>query len=55
MNKVKYDHIFLFGRDINFNYTDGADYCCTMHTRQSVDMAMVRLNYKFDGPGVARY
>ncbi len=46
---VEYNHIFLGGKDITF--ASGA----VDHIKQDVDMGLVRLNYKFGGPVVAKY
>jgi outer membrane immunogenic protein len=49
---VEYDHIFLDSKDLNFATTAGA--MSTTTTRgvgQDTDMGLVRLNYKFGGPG----
>ena len=47
---VEYNHIFLADKDVTF-----AGFAGTERIRQDVDMALVRLNYKFGGPMVARY
>lgn len=44
---VEYNHIFLADKDVTFAGTE--------RIRQDVDMGLVRLNYKFGGPMVARY
>jgi outer membrane immunogenic protein len=49
---VEYDHIFLGGNDQNLNTALGV---LPVHVNQDVDMGLVRLNYKFGGPLVARY
>ena len=46
---VEYNHIFLSDKDITFAGLK------TDHIKQDVDMGLVRLNYKFGGPLVARY
>ncbi|MCL2716949.1 MAG: outer membrane beta-barrel protein [Alphaproteobacteria bacterium] len=49
---VEYDHIFLGGKD----YTVAAPWMDVVgHMSQDIDMGLVRLNYKFGGPVVARY
>ncbi|WP_407119139.1 outer membrane protein [Bradyrhizobium sp. LMG 9283] len=47
---VEYNHIFLSDKDVTF-----AGFAGTERIRQDVDMGLVRLNYKFGGPMVARY
>ncbi|WP_375314423.1 outer membrane beta-barrel protein [Bradyrhizobium sp. A5] len=47
---VEYNHIFLSDKDVTF-----AGFAGTERIRQDVDMGLVRLNYKFGGPLVARY
>jgi outer membrane immunogenic protein len=46
---VEYNHIFLGGKDVTF--ASGA----VDHIKQDVDMGLVRLNYKFGGPVIAKY
>ncbi len=46
---VEYNHIFLGGKDVTF--ASGA----VDHIKQDVDMGLVRLNYKFGGPIIAKY
>jgi outer membrane immunogenic protein len=46
---VEYNHIFLSDKDITFAGLK------TDRIRQDVDMGLVRLNYKFGGPLVAKY
>ena len=50
---VEYNHIFLGDRNINL--TNGGLLVQTDRIRQDVDMGLVRLNYKFGGPIVAKY
>jgi len=47
---VEYNHIFLSDKDVTF-----AGFAGTERIKQDVDMGLVRLNYKFGGPLVARY
>ncbi|MGY8664866.1 outer membrane beta-barrel protein [Bradyrhizobium sp. UFLA05-109] len=47
---VEYNHIFLQDKDITFTGLVGTD-----RIRQDVDMGLVRLNYKFGGPIIAKY
>ena len=46
---VEYNHIFLSDKDVTFAGLK------TDRIRQDVDMGLVRLNYKFGGPIVAKY
>lgn len=52
---VEYDHIFMADRTLNF--VNGAGLLSTIdRVRQDVDLATVRLNYRFGGgPVVAKY
>jgi len=54
---VEYDHIFLDRK--NFDMTVSSEYGGAVAPqragRQDIDMGLVRLNYKFGGPVVARY
>jgi len=50
---VEYNHIFLSGRGVDMNYVGGG--FDTYPVKQDIDMALVRLNYKFGGPVVAKY
>jgi outer membrane immunogenic protein len=50
---VEYDHIFLGGNDQTL--TSGGVFALTDHIKQDFDMGLVRLNYKFGGPIVAKY
>jgi outer membrane immunogenic protein len=49
---AEYNHIFLGGNDQNFINGAGV---ATVNVRQDVDMGLVRLNYKFGGPVIAKY
>jgi outer membrane immunogenic protein len=51
---LEYNHLFLGDRDVTFTTPAGALYG-TARISQDVDMGLVRLNYKFGGPVVARY
>jgi outer membrane immunogenic protein len=51
---VEYDHLFMGSRNVNFAFPGGA-FSNTDHIRQDVDMGLVRLNYRFGGPVVAKY
>jgi outer membrane immunogenic protein len=51
---VEYNHIFL--SDHNYNMTTPAGVLfATERVRQDVDMGLVRVNYRFGGPIVAKY
>jgi len=47
---VEYNHIFLSDKDVTFTGLVGTD-----RIKQDVDMGLVRLNYKFGGPIIAKY
>ena len=47
---VEYNHIFLQDKDVTFALVPSTD-----HIKQDVDMGLVRLNYKFGGPIIAKY
>jgi outer membrane immunogenic protein len=51
---VEYDHLFMGNRSINFTTPlglfDGTD-----RIRQDVDIGLVRVNYRFGGPVIAKY
>jgi outer membrane immunogenic protein len=57
---VEYDHMFMGTRDVNaygvgnFGLAPG-QFSATDRIRQDVDLATVRLNYRWGGPVVARY
>lgn len=51
---VEYNHIFLGDRTIDFTTPAGV-FAGSDRIRQDVDMGLVRLNYKFGGPLMARY
>ncbi|MCK1419361.1 porin family protein [Bradyrhizobium sp. 180] len=51
---IEYNHIFLGDRTIDFTTPAGA-FAGSDRIRQDVDMGLVRLNYKFGGPTIARY
>jgi outer membrane immunogenic protein len=50
---VEYNHIFLGDRNVDFNFA-GA-FVQTERVSQDVDMALVRVNYRWGGPSIARY
>jgi outer membrane immunogenic protein len=51
---VEYDHLFMGNRNVSFatpaGLFDGTD-----RIREDVDMGLVRVNYRFGGPAIARY
>ncbi|MBW7968802.1 outer membrane beta-barrel protein [Bradyrhizobium sp. BR 10289] len=49
---AEYNHIFLDGKDQTLT---GAFGTLAIHTKQDVDMGLVRLNYKFGGPILGKY
>jgi outer membrane immunogenic protein len=49
---AEYNHIFLGGKDETLTGGFGT---LAIHTKQDVDMGLVRLNYKFGGPIIAKY
>jgi len=58
---AEYNHVFGANKDLTMNCVDGTGIgACggssdKFHITQDVDMALVRLNYRFGGPVVARY
>jgi outer membrane immunogenic protein len=57
---VEYNHMFLGARDVNATGVGNARiavgaFSATDRITQDVDLATVRLNYRFGGPVVARY
>ncbi|MEH2485183.1 outer membrane protein [Bradyrhizobium sp. AZCC 2230] len=51
---VEYDHVFLDSKDTTLAAVP-AGAASTIHVRQDVDMGLVRLNYRFGGPLIAKY
>jgi len=51
---LEYDHIFLGSHNVSAVTPAGA-FSATDRIRQDVDLALVRLNYRWGGPVVARY
>lgn len=49
---AEYNHIFLGGKD---ELLTGVGGTLPIHTAQDIDMGLVRLNYKFGGPVIAKY
>jgi outer membrane immunogenic protein len=52
---AEYDHLFMGNPNVNFNFAGAGGTSRSDNIRQDVDMATVRLNYRFGGPVVARY
>ena len=51
---IEYDHIFLGNRTIGFTTPGGAAFGSD-RIRQDVDLGLVRLNYRWGGPVIAKY
>ncbi|MBR1092350.1 porin family protein [Bradyrhizobium manausense] len=51
---VEYDHIFMDRRTLGFAAAPGGA-ASTNSIGQDVDMVTARINYRFGGPGIARY
>ncbi len=51
---VEYDHMFLGSRNL-VAYTPGGVYSATDRISQDVDLGLVRVNYRWGGPVVAKY
>jgi outer membrane immunogenic protein len=51
---VEYDHLFMGSRNVNLRDLNGA-FFESEHISQNVDIGLVRLNYRFGGPLIARY
>jgi outer membrane immunogenic protein len=51
---VEYNHLFMQDRTVTFVDTTGA-FFGTDRIRQDVDIVTARINYRFGGPGIARY
>jgi outer membrane immunogenic protein len=49
---VEYDHIFLDNKNLNFASTAGATPATSRNIGQDADLGLVRLNYRFGGPGL---
>ncbi|WP_407160284.1 outer membrane protein [Bradyrhizobium sp. STM 3557] len=52
---AEYDHLFMGRRDISFPANPGLILSRTDSIKQDVDMATVRVNYRFGSPVIARY
>ncbi|MBI5264955.1 MAG: porin family protein [Bradyrhizobium sp.] len=50
----EYNHIFLDDRDVNFTTPAGV-FIGTNRVSQDVDMALIRVNYRWGGPVIAKY
>jgi outer membrane immunogenic protein len=51
---VEYDHLFMGSRNVNLTDLTGA-FFESEHISQDVDIGLVRLNYRFGGPLIAKY
>jgi len=51
---IEYDHLFMGTRNINFT-TPAGTFSATDRVGQDIDMGLVRLNYRFGGPVIAKY
>jgi outer membrane immunogenic protein len=51
----EYDHLFMGNRDVNFTVVNTGVFSATDRVRQDVDLATVRVNYRWGGPVVAKY
>ena len=51
---VEYDHLFMGSRNVNLRDLNGA-FFESEHISQNVDIGLVRLNYRFGGPVIAKY
>jgi outer membrane immunogenic protein len=52
---AEYDHLFMGNQNVNFTFAGAGGFSRSDNIRQDVDMATVRLNYRFGGPVVARH
>ena len=52
---VEYDHLFLQNNSVNFQAVPTGAFSRTDSIYQAVDMATVRVNYRWGGPVVAKY
>lgn len=52
---LEYDHLFLGTRSVNSTLVTTGAFSATDRIRQDIDIATVRLNYRWGGPVVARY
>jgi outer membrane immunogenic protein len=51
---VEYDHLFMGTQNVAFT-TPAGFFSATDRIRQDVDMGLVRINYRFGGPVIAKY
>jgi len=51
----EYDHAFMGTHDVNFTAIPVAIFSRTERVHQDIDMATVRINYRWGGPVVAKY
>jgi outer membrane immunogenic protein len=55
----EYDHLFMGHRDVDFfasgNFDPVGTFTSTQRIRQDVDLATVRVNYRWGGPIIAKY
>jgi outer membrane immunogenic protein len=51
---VEYDHLFMGTRNVDFSTPTGG-FSGTERIRQDVDLATVRVNYRWGGPIIAKY
>jgi opacity protein-like surface antigen len=51
---VEYDHLFMGSRNVNLRDLNDV-FFETEHISQNVDIGLVRLNYRFGGPVIAKY
>ena len=51
---IEYDHLFMGNRNVSSNTPAGA-FSATDRIGQDIDMGLVRLNYRFGGPVIAKY
>jgi outer membrane immunogenic protein len=52
---AEYNHLFMQDRLVSFSNVPGGGLFGTDRIRQDVDMATVRVNYRFGGPLIAKY
>jgi outer membrane immunogenic protein len=52
---VEYDHIFMGNHNVNFGVVGTGAFTRTDNIRQDVDMATVRVNWRWGGPVIANY
>lgn len=52
---VEYDHIFMGNHNENFTFVGTNVFSRTDTIKQDVDMATVRVNYRWGGPVIAKY